>query len=210
MPTLRAAASVQAAAQVRRGDAFVTILPCPAALAPGEVRALGRALVSHRPRGLWRAAGFSSPAAGPGDLPAAYRQARIALASTWEPDHPVGLFDQLGVLEFLVSPSGGAALARFAGQLLGPLLDYDAAHGTGLVETLAAYLAADCTAHRAAQQLFVHPKTMQYRMHRIGELTGLCLNHQEDRFHAQLALKVLSVGLLAGPPPQPVGTKASK
>lgn len=203
-------AGIRNAAQVRRGDVFVAILPCSAALSPSDVRELGRPLVAYRPRGLWRAVGFSGPAAGLGDLPAAYRQAGIALASTWEPEQPVGLFDQLGVLEFLVSPSGGAALARFATRILGPLLDYDAAHGTGLVETLAAYLAADCTAHRAAQQLFVHPKTMQYRMHRIEELTGLRLTHQEDRFHAQLALKVLSLGLLAGPPPQPVGTKASK
>lgn len=203
-------AGIRGAAQVCRGDAFVSILPCCPALSPGDVRELGRMLVAHRPRGLWRSVGFSGPAAGPGELPAAYRQAGIALASTWQPEQPVGLFDQLGVLEFLVSPSGGAALARFANRTLGPLLGYDASHGTGLVETLAAYLAADCTAHRAAQQLFVHPKTMQYRMHRIEELTGLRLTHQEDRFHAQLALKVLSLGLLAGPPPQPVGTKASK
>jgi putative methionine-R-sulfoxide reductase with GAF domain len=203
-------AGIRGGAQVRRGDVFVAILPCCSVLSPGDVRELGRTLVTHRPRGLCRAVGFSGPAAGLGELPAAYRQAGIALASTWQPEQPVGLFDQLGVLEFLVSPSGGAALARFANRTLGPLLDYDAAHGTSLVETLAAYLAADCTAHRAAQQLFVHPKTMQYRMHRIQELTGLQLAHQEDRFHAQLALKVLSLGLLASPPPQPVGTKASK
>jgi sugar diacid utilization regulator len=201
---------VARAPQVHRGDIFAVILPCSATRSLDDVRELGNTLVSHQPRGLWRAAGFSGPAAGPVELAAAFGQARTALASTWRPEHPVGLFEELGVLEFLVSPTGGGSLDRFARQTLGPLLDYDSAHGTCLVPTLAAYLAEDCTAHRAAKRLYVHPKTMQYRMQRIQELTGLQLCNQEDLFQMQLALKILNLGRPKVPAHQPVGTNASK
>ena len=43
----------------------------------------------------------------------------------------------------------------------------------------------------SAERLFVHHKTMRYRLQRVQEHTGLRLERQEDRFNAQLALKIL-------------------
>ncbi len=47
-----------------------------------------------------------------------------------------------------------------------------AAAATPLLETLDAYLAHGAALEPAARSLFVHPNTLRYRLHRIGDLTG--------------------------------------
>ena len=78
-------------------------------------------------------------------------------------------------------------------QVLGPLIAYDREHGSHLVNTVAAYLQCNCHLQRAAATLFVHHKTMSYRLARVSTLTGLRLDDQEDRFRLHLALKILSL-----------------
>ena len=58
---------------------------------------------------------------------------------------------------------------------------------------MAAYLQCNCHLQRAAAALFVHHKTMSYRLARVSTLTGLRLDDQEDRFRLHLALKILSL-----------------
>ena len=72
---------------------------------------------------------------------------------------------------------------------------------TKLIATVEAYLASDCNLHRAAQRLFVHPKTMRYRLQRMHSLTGLRFDQQDDRFNLQLALKILRLNPEEGAPP---------
>ena len=79
------------------------------------------------------------------------------------------------------------------------MLEYDQRRGTSLIKTLRAYLEADCSLSIAAQRLFVHHKTLRYRIDRIQELTGLDLRHNEDRFRADLALRILEVPTLREP-----------
>jgi DNA-binding PucR family transcriptional regulator len=140
---------------------------------------------------LRAAAGVGGVVDSVGEFPEGFRQARFALAATSLPQHPVMVFDELGVLQFLLTPSDRGDLDRFVERTLGILLDYDRTHKTSLVPTIEAYLAADCNLHRAAQRLFVHPKTMRYRLQRMQSLTGLRFDRQDDRFNLQLALKIL-------------------
>ena len=46
----------------------------------------------------------------------------------------------------------------------------------------------------AAERLFVHHKTLRYRLERIKHLTGLDLSRHEDRMRADFALRLLQVG----------------
>jgi DNA-binding PucR family transcriptional regulator len=101
------------------------------------------------------------------------------------------VFEDLGVLQFLLTPSERGDLDRFVERTLGVLLAYDEQHKTQLVPTIEAYLACDCNLLRAAERLFIHPKTMRYRLQRMQSLTRLRFSRQEDRFNLHLALKIM-------------------
>lgn len=45
----------------------------------------------------------------------------------------------------------------------------------------------------AAEPLFIHRKTLRYRLERIKQLTGLDLSRHEDRMRADFALRLLQV-----------------
>jgi DNA-binding PucR family transcriptional regulator len=133
------------------------------------------------------------------DLSQASAQARSALsAAPLVASGPaIALFDELGVLRFLLAPGDRRDLWSFAHKVLGPILDYDRAHDTDLVRTIEIYLVNDCNLQRTAAALFVHPKTVRYRLERIHTLGQVDLSRQQDRFDTQLGitiLRALSVG----------------
>ncbi|HET6706240.1 helix-turn-helix domain-containing protein [Amycolatopsis sp.] len=80
---------------------------------------------------------------------------------------PPGLYGLDDVLVEYQLTRPGAARDRLAAAL-----DPLAAHPE-LVETLDAYLALDTNRRRTAAQLHVHPNTVDYRLRRIRDLTGI-------------------------------------
>jgi DNA-binding PucR family transcriptional regulator len=94
--------------------------------------------------------------------------------------------------------AGGDELRRFAQRTLQPLLDYDRAHGSALVPTLAAYLDCAASPTATARQLNLHINSLYYRLQRLMELGGFSLDDPDVRFELQLALRVLqtTTGLL--------------
>lgn len=81
-------------------------------------------------------------------------------------------------------------LAELARQrALGPLEDYARRRGSDLIDTLEAFVAADLDRRAASQRLHVHPNTLDYRLRRVEELTGLDLGRADDLTLTALALK---------------------
>ncbi|QPP05919.1 PucR family transcriptional regulator [Streptomyces bathyalis] len=78
----------------------------------------------------------------------------------------------------------------FTARLLAPLHDYDRRHRAELLPTLAAFLDADGSWTRCADQLHLHVNTLRYRMGRIEQLTGRDLSRLEDRLDFFLALRL--------------------
>jgi len=178
----------------RRAELFAVIVPQPKRGGPSSPRELGQIAVSAAPFSVvQQTAGVSGRVDSVSALPEAFRQAQFALSACSPPREPVAVFDDLGVLQFLLAPAGRGDLDRFAQSVLGALLAYDRSHETQLVRSIEAYINADCNLKQAADTVFVHHKTMRYRLQRIHELTGLRLDHQEDRFQVQLALKILAL-----------------
>ncbi len=175
----------------RRGDTLALIVPDRP---PDDVRRMGRAL-SELGAELERelSVGVSAPVHSIGQYPVAARQAAYARAATRAPDASVAVFEDLGAVQFLLEPADGEDLDRYAEQQLGVLLAYDRDHDADLVNTLRVYLDSDGHVQRAAQTLCIHPKTMSYRLGRIEALTGMVVAQQQDRFNAQLALKILAI-----------------
>lgn len=198
----------------RRGSVVALVVPCATpreadqGSAAGEVvaaRTLAEAVIGglrDAHPDLRFAVGVSACCALAGDLRQAGSQAASALASVsmMAAGQPVALFDDLGVVRFLLAPGDRNELSAFAYAVLGSVVDYDARHSSELVDTVDAYLTADCSLVRAAERLGIHPKTVRYRLDRAEELAGRDFSRQQDRFDAQLAVTIIRALSLGTPP----------
>ncbi|MEU0938249.1 helix-turn-helix domain-containing protein [Embleya sp. NPDC005971] len=84
--------------------------------------------------------------------------------------------------------------SAFADRVLGGLRAYDAEHGTDLIGTLAAFLAANGAWQRCAGTLGVHVSALHQRMGRVRDLTGRDLFSARDRVDLLLALETEHAG----------------
>ncbi|MCE1254876.1 MAG: PucR family transcriptional regulator ligand-binding domain-containing protein [Anaerolineae bacterium] len=75
-------------------------------------------------------------------------------------------------------------------RTIGSLLDYDRENGTRLVVTLEAYFDANQQIQPAAYHLFVHPKTLKYRLRRIEDILGVNPFSPEQHLSYYLACKL--------------------
>jgi hypothetical protein len=155
--------------------------PGSSALTP-SVRALADEIGKAGP---WRVA-VGGPVPGPEGLPAARRQADIALSTLRTAG--VACWAEL---------SADALLAQFPRQLwAGALLPAGIARlladpsALVLLPTLSAFLDCAGEAQRTAAQLRVHRTTLYYRLSRIEQISGLNLRDGRDRLLAHLALRL--------------------
>jgi DNA-binding PucR family transcriptional regulator len=128
------------------------------------------------------------------DLPSALEEARTALAAAKRlGGQGVFLYEELGVIRLLLGSGSHPDLQAFLEEITGPLLAYDRDHDGALIRTMRAYFDADCSQRVAAERLFVHHKTLRYRLERIRQLTGLDLARHDDRMRGDFAVRLLQV-----------------
>jgi GAF domain-containing protein len=158
------------------------VLLLPGTDPAGTARMVATELRRH---GTVAAAG---PAVGPAAVAAAYREAirclSAALALGRRGDGVTTA--DLGFLGVVLGEDRD--LDGYLAGTLGPLLDYDAARGARLVETLDAYFAADRSPSRARHALHVHPNTVHQRLDRITQLLGADWRSAARSMELQLAL----------------------
>ncbi|WP_344069246.1 PucR family transcriptional regulator [Microbacterium sediminicola] len=140
-------------------------------------------------RSEWRA-GISDVFGGAGNLSDAVRQARWALEMV-SPDGAGLAHYGEGSPSFL--PRTLAESKLTADRVLGPLLEYDRDQGTELVKTLQVYLESDRSPSKAAETLFVHTQTVNYRITRIQDLTGRSMRSIGDVSELWFALRALAL-----------------
>ena len=195
-----------------RGDWIVGILAADsAAEARARVKDLNtaaRAAVS----GLEITWGVSSVTFDPLAFTGAHREAIAALTGARRLNTgAVSLYDELGIVRILLgSAEGGADLQRFVDDVTAPLREYDQEHDGALVRTLRAFFDNDCSQRRAAEALYIHPKTLSYRLAQIAELSGLDLSSHSDRVRADLALRMLQLTESTTDDPDDVGGTRSE
>ena len=120
----------------------------------------------------------------------------LAVAPNAYSDSPVNTVVQLadlGVVGLLLQLEDSSLLTAFARRTLGPLLDYDESHQTGLVETLRTYLGCRQDRNRAAATLHIHPNTVTQRLRRVEQLCGAELAEPSVTLQFSAALTVLDV-----------------
>ena len=72
------------------------------------------------------------------------------------------------------------------------LAHYDEVNHSGLFNTLKVYLEYDRNAQRCANVLFLHRNSLQYRIRRIQEITGVDLDNPKERCYLRLSFLLSS------------------
>ena len=130
---------------------------------------------------------FGEPAR-PGTLGAALEDALLLLelSGRAQVTGVVAVREHLPELLLARSPQLAATLERCA---LGPLEEYAERRSADLLDTLEVFMRSDLDRRTAAEQLHVHPNTLDYRLRRVEELTGLSVSRPDDLALVSLALK---------------------
>ena len=100
-------------------------------------------------------------------------------------------YAELGIYRLLLQIGDMHQLWRFAEDVLGALIYYDARHKLDLVGTLSIYLNQHESLKQTARVLRVHVNTVSYRIQRIEQLTSLDLANPDDRLSAHVAAKII-------------------
>jgi purine catabolism regulator len=164
--------------------------------ARGPAGAAARAAI---PPGL--VIGASRPAGSLREVRDAFREAReVAELAIRNPDGAVGKgghrpyyrLPDLRLRGLLHLLREDARLRAFAERELGPLLSYDAEHGTTLVTDLAAFLEAGGNKALAASRTHLARPTFYQRLRLIERVLGISLAEPESRVSLHVALLALS------------------
>ncbi len=126
------------------------------------------------------------------DYADSYAEAALALEVSSRRPQPcsvVGPAD-LGFYGLLARATGQPSLDALVAEVLGPLLDADAAAGSEYVKTLNAFLVCDRHLERTAASLHVHPNTVRYRLSKAQDKLGIDVRDGEHRFLLELALRI--------------------
>jgi sugar diacid utilization regulator len=141
------------------------------------------------------AIGVGEVADTPAELPRSYLQAVRALAVREASRVPAGVttFEELGIYRILARGESRQDIEQFVREWLGPLLDYDAAHNAGMVQTVAEYCESGGNYDRTARALAIHRSTLRYRLQRIRDISGRDLNNVDARFNLHVAARAWHV-----------------
>ncbi|HMC79775.1 MAG TPA: helix-turn-helix domain-containing protein, partial [Acidimicrobiia bacterium] len=174
----------------RRQGAVVLLAQSP----PGRWAELGAALAAEFPSGVV-SVGVGGRCERPSDFPRSAREAFVALGVRQASRQPAGVttYDSLGIYRILAGGEHSAEVEGFVREWLGPLLDYDAAHGAELVKTLSTYLECGGNYDETADGLAIHRSTLRYRLQRIREVSGLDLTDVDSRFNLHAATRAWRV-----------------
>jgi DNA-binding PucR family transcriptional regulator len=135
--------------------------------------------------------GLSRPCSDPMLMPAAWKDAHIALdVARQNRKAAVVGFDEVGVAGLLMSIRDGADFHEFVKETLGKLLKEKSPQREVLLQTLRAFFSCNCSQQAAAKELRTHQKTVAYRLDKIERMTGLRLASHEQRVLLYLALRM--------------------
>lgn len=102
-------------------------------------------------------------------------------------------FSKLGVMKILYNATNRQMLQEAVPKCILRLYEYDKENDSTLLTTLQAYFDVNCNAAKAAEKLFIHYKTMLYRLEKIKGITGICLEDSQERLEAEIGIKILEL-----------------
>ncbi|MCE9658304.1 MAG: helix-turn-helix domain-containing protein [Burkholderiales bacterium] len=144
--------------------------------------------------------GVSAPCDAPGNLHTAHSEAASAtvLVRKLGFGKNVAIHEELGVIGLLLKVRSDADLGKFVRDTLSKVIAHDSKHHGVLMRTVRTYFDCNCAQQAASQKLYVHEKTVRYRLTQFQTLTGLDLNNHEDRMLVHLAIGMYSIAFDKG------------
>ena len=122
-----------------------------------------------------------------------YREAKdaIILGATNYSKNAIISFKDLGVLRLISKVEDRNSLLEIIPEGLVDLKRYDDKNNTQLLETLRVYLECNGNASKAAQVLYVHYKTILYRLEKVNKVCNINLDDYYDRLEVEIGLKLI-------------------
>lgn len=129
------------------------------------------------------------------ELSRSYQEAEDALnvKKLIDLDSDIAAFSELGIFRLLCQFKDRAQLETFIPLSLRKLLQYKQSNREDLVKTLKVFLHHNQNMNKTAQELFVHYKTVMYRIEKIREITNINFEDSEEVLLIQIGLKILTV-----------------
>lgn len=139
--------------------------------------------------------GIGSVAETAMDISGSYQEAQEALelGAMLFGDEAVTAFSELGLFRLLCQFPDPSLLTSFIPAPLGKLMESKNAIKNDLLHTLEVFLQHNQNAAKAAQDLFVHYKTVMYRLERIKEITDMDFEDPEEMLETRVGLKILNL-----------------
>ncbi len=149
--------------------------------------------VKKRMKKLSVQVGIGDVANGAEEIPRSYKEAQDALTygGMLHKESSVVAFSELGVFRILCKFAERNSLEEFVPKPLLKILKYDQENEADLLKTLQVFLECNGNASKAAKELFIHYKTILYRLERIKEVAQLDLEDNENRLELEMGLKML-------------------
>lgn len=101
-------------------------------------------------------------------------------------------YKDLGILQLLIKNIGNEGADEFIKEQIGNLISHDKEKGTNFLLTLEEIL-QNSSMKKTAEKMFLHPKTVVFRKHRIERILGVSLDSFETRLALGVALKLYTV-----------------
>jgi len=125
------------------------------------------------------------------NLHISYQRALAAVSMSQETGDLLTVFDEMGVYRILYSVRDRDLLRQICLEYLGPLVRYDAQHGTDYIRTLELYLKYNGSIQVVAEEMFTHRNTVTYRMKNIRQMLGSPLETADEKLPYQIACLIL-------------------
>lgn len=122
-----------------------------------------------------------------------FRQAKSVLDLAHMNVQDTIFYSRLGLYKLLFGISDKEVIRNYVQETLGKILDYDKMNHNNLTEVLRVYLKHNGSVKDTAEEMYVHRNTINYKVHRIGEILGCSLMDYEVCARINVALKLYDI-----------------
>lgn len=100
--------------------------------------------------------------------------------------HTLLLFENTGTFRLVITITDKSALREYVNDTVEPLYEYDQRNQGDLVKTIRCYLSHNCSIKDVAEEMIVHRNTVNYKVKKAEEVTGMNLSDYNVRFELSL------------------------
>jgi len=100
-------------------------------------------------------------------------------------------YDELGIFKIIRDISLNTDVSKYIPKAVLKLIEIDRSRNRELLKTLEVYIKTNQHIRLTANELFIHPKTVSYRLEQIKEIAGIEFDDADQLLEIQFAIKML-------------------